>query len=120
MDRETLEELACDRLVELVDQAMWHQNHDNELYRDLCLAEAEELKDAMGKDDEEVLYMTYHRYLRKLRSRVRAEPRRRRTYVRRSLMSVVRFVMETPATLGVLSGLLIVVPIIGMNIVHKR
>ena len=63
MDRETLEELACDRLVELVDQAMWHQNHDNELYRDLCLAEAEELKDAMGKDDEEVLYMTYHRYL---------------------------------------------------------
>ena len=62
MEREILEELACDRLVELVDQAAWHNNHDNELYRDLCLAEAEELKDAMSKD-EDVLYMTYHRYM---------------------------------------------------------
>lgn len=35
-------------------------------------------------------------------------------------MEFVRFVMETPATLGVLSGLLIIVPIIGMDIVHKR
>ena len=35
-------------------------------------------------------------------------------------MSIVRFVMETPATLGVLSSLLIVVPIIGINIIHKR
>lgn len=34
-------------------------------------------------------------------------------------MLIVRFVMETPATLGILSGLLVVVPIIGMNIVHK-
>ena len=34
-------------------------------------------------------------------------------------MTIIRFVMETPATLGLLSGLLIVVPIIGMNIVHK-
>ena len=62
MEREILEELACDRLVELVDQAAWHNNHDNELYRDLCLAEASELKEAMSKDDD-VLYMTYHRYM---------------------------------------------------------
>ena len=35
-------------------------------------------------------------------------------------MSIVRFVMETPATLGLLSGLLIVVPIIGISIIHKQ
>lgn len=62
MEREILEELACDRLVELIDQAAWHQNHDNEVDKLLCLAEARELKDAMSKD-EEVLYMTYYRYL---------------------------------------------------------
>jgi hypothetical protein len=34
-------------------------------------------------------------------------------------MEFARFIMETPATLGLLSGLLVVVPIIGMDIVHK-
>ena len=41
MEREILEELACDRLVELIDQAAWHQNHDNEVDKLLCLAEAQ-------------------------------------------------------------------------------
>ena len=74
MNRETLEELACDRLVELVDQAFWHQisaelrpelcrYHDNEIDKLICLAEASELKDAMDDEDYDVLYMTYHRYL---------------------------------------------------------
>ena len=63
MEREILEELACDRLVELVDQAAWHQNHDNEIDKLICLAEASELKDAMDDEDYDVLYMTYHRYL---------------------------------------------------------
>ena len=62
MEREMLEELACDRLVELIDQAAWHQNHDNEVDKLICLAEAHELKEAMSKD-EDVLYMTYHRYM---------------------------------------------------------
>ena len=35
-------------------------------------------------------------------------------------MTIVRFVMEMPVTLGILSGLLIVVPIIGTDIVHKN
>ena len=63
MERETLEELACGRLIELIDQAAWHQNHDNEIDKFICLAEARELKEAMSNDEDEVFYMTYHRHL---------------------------------------------------------
>ena len=63
MEREMLEELACDRLVELIDQAAWHQNHDNEVDKAICLAEASELKDALSDDNYEFFFMTYHRYM---------------------------------------------------------
>jgi len=35
------------------------------------------------------------------------------------VLMVVRYVMETPWSLGLLSMILIVVPIIGMDLVHK-
>ena len=63
MNRADLEELICDRMVELIDQAAWHQQHGNELERDLCRAEARELKDAASDNNYEFFFMMYHRYM---------------------------------------------------------
>jgi len=35
------------------------------------------------------------------------------------MLTIVRYTMETPVTLGLLSMFLIVIPIIGMDLVHK-
>jgi len=62
MDFENLTELACDRMDSLVDQAAAHQKAGDELGKLICISEIEELAQALD-DNEEILYMTYHRYL---------------------------------------------------------
>jgi len=65
MDYDNLVELACDRLEMLTDQAALHQRDGNDLEKLVCIAEAQELSDALDSDDasDEILYMTYHRYV---------------------------------------------------------
>jgi len=63
MNYENLVELACERIECLTDQAAAHQNAGSELDKIVCMAEARELAEVLDSNDDQVLYMTYHRYL---------------------------------------------------------
>jgi len=64
MNYETLEELACSRISDLVDQMVHHQTNGDEIMLAVVHAEIKELTRAMDSEDEDkFFYVTDYRYL---------------------------------------------------------
>lgn len=64
MNYETLEELACSRISDLVDQMVHHQTNGDEVMLAVVHAEIKELTRAMDSEDEDkFFYVTDYRYL---------------------------------------------------------
>ena len=63
MERDDLVELACDHLDHLTTQAAAHQKAGNDIEKWICIAEVKDLSKALDKEDDEIFFMTYYRYL---------------------------------------------------------
>jgi len=65
MNAETLEELACSRISDLVDQLVEHQAKGDEVLMAIVHAEIKDLTAALDSDDaaDNFFYVRDHRYL---------------------------------------------------------
>jgi hypothetical protein len=65
MNYETLEEIVCGRISDLVDQMLVHQTNGNEVMLGVLHREIQDLKAAMNSDDasDNFFYATDYRYL---------------------------------------------------------
>lgn len=65
MNYETLEEIVCGRISDLVDQMVIHQNNGDEVMLGVLHQEIQDLKAAMKSDDpdDNFFYVTDFRYL---------------------------------------------------------
>lgn len=65
MKYETLEEIVCGRISDLVDQMLVHQTNGDEVMLGVLHREIQDLKAAMNSDDDSdnFFYATDYRYL---------------------------------------------------------
>ena len=63
MEYESLEEVICGRMSDLVDQLIIHQNSGDEILFSLVRQELEDLKDAASDEDYDIFFSTDHKYL---------------------------------------------------------
>ena len=63
MEYESLEEVICGRMSDLVDQLLIHQTSGDEILFSLVRQELEDLKDAASDEDYDFFFSTDHKYL---------------------------------------------------------
>tara|TARA_R110001592_G_scaffold115766_1_gene316424 strand:- start:853 stop:1047 length:195 start_codon:yes stop_codon:yes gene_type:complete len=63
MEYESLEEVICGRMSDLVDQLIIHQNSGDEILFSLVRQELEDLKSAASDEDYDFFFSTDHKFL---------------------------------------------------------
>ena len=63
MEYESLEEVICGRMSDLVDQLIIHQNSGDEILFSLVRQELEDLKAAASDEDYDFFFSTDHKFL---------------------------------------------------------